>query len=572
MDEGAEEEAPASALLPAQARQLAEAACFSTLGAAEVVNSFANLATDVLPPLVAALPGAGAPWTTSRSPLFFLCGRPDGSLEFALPTGLPAGALLLLFFLVLYFPVNVLPWLVHGAAAGPSARACYTLAVVSACFGPLLVLLARLINRPVCLPIVDAVFVIRWPTWGDCIEVIAFLGDVFGPWQPIADSTLALVFRLARKHGADVSIESKVVWARAAALGLLAGAVAFTFPALFTAAGGSALGLGALTGEMWSVAAGAGASGGLPFLLMLGYHPCFGHSNTDRAHHQQEVFRAVARRAPAALKGSFAALLDISAVVAATSAVEQLALLATASFAALLQLRRLYPERALALLDARLGAARAARVGLALAAAGSAAYAAFLFLSAKLPDAALALATSRDAAALATWLWLPGFEALTRRQVSWLFDRLMKTKTWDGGAIAAGAVAQLSKLRRLLARRLSCVLGGAIGGAIGGAASAARLQLVKDAAGADEWRLILQGSDESREAVAGALAGQLEETTEFEWDPRIVMGFIDGARGLDRGQAAAQLWHATLPDRALRRIRRAPRRGASGARAARRRR
>jgi len=275
------------------------------------------------------------------------------------------------------------------------------------------------------MPIVDGVFVIRWLTWGDCVEVIVFLGDVFGPWQPIANASLALVFRLARKYGADVSIESKVVWARVKALGLLAGVAVFTFPALFTVAGGSALGLGMLTGEMWRVAAGVGASGDLPFLLTLGYHPCFGHSNTDRAHHQQEVFRAVARRVPEGLLGSFAALLDITAVVAATAAVEQLALLATASFAALLQLRRLYPERALALLVSRLGVVRAARVGLALAAAGSAAYAAFLFLSVTLPDGTLALATSGDAAALATWLWLPGFEELTRRQVSWLFDRLI---------------------------------------------------------------------------------------------------------------------------------------------------
>ena len=528
-----------------QAQKLAKAVCFTPDGAKDVVNAFAHLQANVLPPLIASLPAAGAPWKSSSSPLFFLCALPSGELGFVLPTNLPAEALLLLFFLVLYFPVNVMPWLVHGATAGAPARACYTLAVVSACYGPLLVLLARLIGLPVCLPIVDAVFIIRWPTWGDCIEVIAFLGDVFGPWQPIANATLALVFRLARAHGADVSIESKVVWARARALGFLAAGAAtvFTFPELFGASGGSVLGLGMLTSEMWRIAAGAGAgaAGGLPFLLLLGYHPCFGHSNTSRAHHQQEVFRALARRAPAELRGRFAALLDISAVVAATAAVEQLALLATASFAALLQLQRLYPARALALLVARLGASRATRVGLALAAAGSAAYAAILFLSVQLPNQALALATNRDVAALATWLWLPGFEALTRRQVSWLFNRLVATKTWAGAAIAEAAVAQLSQLRRLLARRLSCVLGGAIGGA----ASAARLRLIMDAAGADQWPLVVAGDKFAQEGVAALLTVTLQKATELDWDPVTVLGFITGQAGLAKGQAAAQLFAAT---------------------------
>jgi len=119
------------ALASGPAKQLAAAVCFSASGSTDVLASFNDLATRVLPGLVATLPAAGAPWVPSRSPLFFLCGRPDGSLEFMLPMDLPVGALLLLFFLVLYFPVNELPWLVHGAVI-QQARACYTLAVVSA--------------------------------------------------------------------------------------------------------------------------------------------------------------------------------------------------------------------------------------------------------------------------------------------------------------------------------------------------------------------------------------------------------------------------------------------------------
>ena len=110
-------------------------------------------------------------------------------------------------------------------------------------------------------------------------------------------------------------------------------------------------------------------------------------------------------------------------------------------------------------------------------------------------------------------------------------------------AIAADAVAQLSKLRRLLARRLSCVLGGAIGGAIDGAASAARLQLVKDVVGSvEEWHKLMQLDPRFLDAAAGALTVELEESSELGWDCQTVLGIIKGQRGFAQANDDAALF------------------------------